>query len=352
MAYEYFTVDVIHENMLTNVSDGIDKREGSVTHDLTYPTAMEVGNLYIELDTVLAMGMPQTAEGEFLDNLCQPFNIVRKEATKSVGDVVLTGRVGLVAPVGTRLQTGDDTPIYFVTLEEAVFEGEPITVHAEAEAPGESGNVGVGAIVSLAPGDLYGVVTAHNPEEFDGGADIEDDDALRQRLFDKASRPATSGNAYHYEQWTMEVPGVGACKVYPIWNGAGTVKVVIADAQITAPTDELVAEVTKHLEEVRPIGADVTVEGAQEVEITITATLELIDTLTAEQVTTELETMVREHLQGIAFEAQPVRYNAIAGMLISIDGVRDFSNLKVNGGTANIEIDDTHVAVLGEVTLT
>lgn len=352
MAYEDFTPDMIHGNMLTNISNDIDKREGSVTHDLTYPAAIELGNAYVELDTVLAMGMPQTATGEFLENIAYAWSIERRDAVKAIGEVTLTSiKVPTVIPAGTRLQTTNDDPIYFVTDEAVEYVGEPITVSATAEAGGTEGNVSIGEINSLAAGDLYGIVTVTNAEPFDGGADIEDDETLRERLFERARRPITSGNAYHYEMWAKEIDGIGDAKIYPLWDGAGTVKVVLVDSTHTAPTDELVTEVAEHIEENRPIGADVTVVGATEIPINVTATIELADASTLEDVKDDLEDAIVDHLADIAFVGEPVRYSEIAGLVIGLAGVRDYTNLTVNGGTTNVAVADDAVAVLGTVTL-
>ena len=49
------------------------------------------------------------------------------------------------------------------------------------------------------------------------------------------------------------------CKVIPLWNGAGTVKIVIVDADNRPADSELISKVKEHIEENRPIGAEVTV---------------------------------------------------------------------------------------------
>lgn len=36
--------------------------------------------------------------------------------------------------------------------------------------------------------------------------------------------------AYHYMQWALEVPGVGAAKVFPLRNGLGTVMILIVNS--------------------------------------------------------------------------------------------------------------------------
>jgi uncharacterized phage protein gp47/JayE len=348
MAYEDMTPEFLHETMLSNVDDAIDKREGSVAHDLLYPAAIEIGNAYIELDSVLGLGFADTTEGIYLDLRAGEFGLTRKDAVKAQGSVTLTGPTGTIVPAGTRMQTASG--IFFVTLTDATLTNGTATVTAAAEVGGIDGNVAAGAINALAPGDLYGIVTVTNPQPFDGGADVEDDAALLARLKDYVQKPSTSGNANDYRNWALEISGVGDAKVYPVWNGGGTVKVVLLDTEKTAPAQTVIDDVTAHIEANRPIGATVTVVGATEVPINVSATLTLADGKTTADATTEFTVLMTNYLKSLAFTDPIVRYSQIAANILDADSVLDYSNLTVNGGTANITIADGSVAVLGSVT--
>ena len=352
MAYESKTPDALHEDMLASINDAIDKREGSVAHDLTYPTAIELGNTYVELDVALGMGFVDTSEGVYLERICLPFGITRKQALKAKGNVTLTGPAGTIVPINTRLQTTANEAVFFITLEAVTLTDGTATVSAEAELGGAQGNVGIGEINALAPGDLYGIVSVTNATAFDGGVDVEDDESLRKRLIDRAQNPATSGNANHYRQWALEIAGVGDAKVKPIWNGAGTVKVILLDTEKTAPTQPIIDSVTAHINEQKPIGATVTVVGASEVGINITATLTLEEGAQTESITSAFKVALTDYLKTIAFADSTVRYAKIASLLIDVAGVLDYANLKVNGATNNVPITDEQVAIAGTVTFT
>ncbi|WP_317119990.1 baseplate J/gp47 family protein, partial [Clostridium neonatale] len=75
------------------------------------------------------------------------------------------------------------------------------------------------------------------------GTDIENNLSLFNRLMIKVQTPATSGNVYDYLNWALSVEGVGNALVKPLWNGNGTVKVLITNSENRAPTDELVKKV-------------------------------------------------------------------------------------------------------------
>ena len=51
--YEHITFDVILERMMDRVPNNIDKREGSIIYDALAPAAVELAQMYIELDVIL-----------------------------------------------------------------------------------------------------------------------------------------------------------------------------------------------------------------------------------------------------------------------------------------------------------
>ena len=67
------------------------------------------------------------------------------------------------------------------------------------------------------------------------------------------------------------VPGVGEAKCIPLWNGPGTVKVVIVDADSQVAPIELIQKVQKFIDDVKPIGATLTVSTAEEITINISS---------------------------------------------------------------------------------
>ena len=51
--FEENDFDTLMERMLENVSDELDKREGSVIYDAIAPAALELANMYVALDVVM-----------------------------------------------------------------------------------------------------------------------------------------------------------------------------------------------------------------------------------------------------------------------------------------------------------
>lgn len=352
MAFENETQDVIHERILDMISDEIDKRQGSVTWDLTAPSAIELAQAYTQLENILVFGFASAdTPSEYLEKRTNEIGVERKEAVISEGQVTFSGEEGVVIPAGTRLSTDASEPVYFVTTAEGTITGGTVTVAATAELGGLAGNVPIGAI-TIVLGLVSGITSVTNSQAFSGGTDVESDESLLARYYEKVRQPATSGNIYHYQQWAKAFAGIGDAKVYPLWNGNGTVKVVLLDESKRAPLASLVTEVAESIEEVRPIGATVTVVGATEVPINISATLTLASGTILADARTDFIELLEGYLKTLAFSDTIVRYSKIASLLFDVPGVVDYAGLTVNGGTANVTIADASVAVVGTVTFT
>ena len=345
------TEDAILARKLARVDADLDKRQGAVIYDTLSPNSFEEAQLYTALDDVIAFGLNVTADtpDAFVDLKVSNQGLTRKPSVVATGTLTFTGNAGTVIPVGTRVRTDATDAIYFVTTAEATIVSGSVNVSASAEVGGTSGNVPSNSI-TVVLGDLAGALTVTNASAFTGGVNEETNQALLDRYYDKVRKPATSGNVYQYEQWAKEVAGVGDVKVYPIWNGPGTVKLVLLDDLKTAPDASVITATETYVESVRPIGATVTIVGATELTINVSATLTLASGATIEEVKASFTSGLTAYLQSVAFTGELIRYTRIANVLLDITDIIDYADLLVNGATSNIQPTDEQVGVVGTVT--
>ena len=343
--------------MLEKAPPGIDTSEGSFFWDTTRPGAIEKAQLVqFTLQNLLQIFFVQTSYGEYLDYLGQAkaMGATRLPATSATGNVKFVGQPGILVKAGTQVATQSSTnapAITFKTTEEGVINAEgEVVVRAECAEPGTAGNVPAGVIVLMAE-PVEGVMAVTNPDPFTGGTDVEDDDSFRERILDARRLPATSGNKHHYKLWAREVPGVGDAKVFPLWDGPGTVKVVIVDGNKRAASPELLDAVIDHIENQRPIGAEVTVASATEKQINITANVSLASGYTIAQVQQLYQEAVVSFFREIALVETYVSYALLGKILLETPGVGDYANLLVNGSATNVLLGEEEVPVLGTVTL-
>lgn len=354
--YEEQTESVIRERMLGNVSSDLDQREGSFIHDGISPAAIELALAYIELDRVIGLGFAQTTYGQYLDYRAGEHGLTRKASTKATGQVTISGSQGAVVPKGSLFATGSGVQFMTVT-EVTIDEAGQVVSDIEAVEAGLSGNV-PGSTITEIPVSIQGVTGAKNLDALEGGTDAETDAALIERLLEKVREPATSGNTAHYSQWAQEVPGVGDAKVFPLWDGVGTVKVVIITSDKDAAPNDLVLSVQNHIDPNKngdgsgeaPIGAKVTVESAEPLSVNISVTVKLDTDIVLANAQAAFESAIVDYLVNIAFKQDYVSYAQVGVLLFNIPGVLDYENLTLNDGTTNVPIGDVQVAVKGTVT--
>ncbi|MDR6553846.1 baseplate J/gp47 family protein [Paenibacillus qinlingensis] len=357
------TEEEIRSRMLVSLPSDLDKSEGSYIWDALAPASIELALAALQSQEVLRRGFAGTTFGPYLDLRCAERGITRKDAIKAVGQVKFTGASGTVVPQGSRVGTLADnihgtSSVMFETLDAVVVDNSGyVMVSVSAVDGGTKGNVPSGAI-SLLVTPIVGITSVTNPAQMTSGADVEKDDSLLNRYYAKVRSPGTSGNKADYLNWALDVAGVGAAQVLPLWQGPGTVKVVIIGTDKRSVPSSIVTAVQQYIYPApplvgkAPIGAVVTVEAAAEVAIGIQADLTLNGTRTLAQVKNDFTEAVRAYLYELAFSNDPaVRYVRIGSLLLDTPGVQDYVNLLMNGGSSNIAINVGQVAVVGTVSL-
>ena len=330
--------------MLNKVSSVWDISEGSFFYDLFSPISIEFSSIKDLLQDIFRNSFADTAEGQYLDRICKTVGVYRKSESPATGIVKVKGTVGATVPVGELVASG---LITFKFLENATIpsSGE-INVTVECTQSGIIGNVGAGTITSF-PKTLEGLTSVTNENDFDNGTDIESDVELRERYYLKVRTPATSGNKYEYIQWARAVNGVGDAKCKPLWNGNGTVKVILVNNDKTPASGATVSAVKTYIEEKRPIGATVTVVAAGETKINVTGTLVLKAGYELQNVKSSIQANIEKYLKESAFSESIISIAKITCVIMSTEGVKDLTNLSVNGQQSNVTVPDDNVATVG-----
>lgn len=345
--FEALTVEEIKADMLSRLSvSELDTREGSFVNDMISAAAYKIWICYQSLDAIVPIVYVDETSGVYIDKRCAEYGITRKAGTKAAAVLTITGTNGTAIPAGKVFVTSDG--YQFVTDEAVSVAAGTASIAVTAAEVGEDYNVGAGEI-TLQIKNLSGITAVTNAEAATGGADAETDAALVGRLYDFLQNTATSGNAAHYKQWALSVPGVGAAKVTPLASGAGTIGVLIVGND-NGPVDSTIVEnCAAYIEANRPIGATVTVDSATGLDIDVAATITIDSSTTKAAVQAAFSAALEEYLQNIAFDKYTLVYNRVAYMLLDIAGVIDYSVLTINGGTVNVAISAGEVPVIGTV---
>ena len=402
--YEDMTYETILSSMLATAlaqNANLDSREGSVLWLGQAPAAVELTNLYIALDNVLTQTFADTAARAYLIRRAAERGLEPYDASAAVLELTVT-------PATAELEEGDRFSIGDLNYYISEIYGDGVYA-ITCETAGEAGNDYSATCVPIEY--IPGLETCTVTALLIPGEDEEDTEEFRQRYFDSLQSTAFGGNRADYLETVSAISGVGGVKIYRAWNGGispselvppdgtedwiaalesagetdadmlawlqniytmaaaqlltagGVVRLVILDSTYSAPSDELIELVQTTLDPTQnagegyglaPIGHVVIVEGAEEAAIAVEFTLtcdEGYDWSTLEDSIAEaVEAYLLELRESWADEDYlTVRISQIESHILGVTGVLDISGTTLNGGTANIVLDEDAIPVLESI---
>jgi uncharacterized phage protein gp47/JayE len=401
--YEAITYEVLLKRMLDkalSVNGNLDTREGSLVWLGEAPAAVELQNLYIALDTVLNETFADTATRPYLILRAAERGLSPQPASPAVLQLTITP-ADLFLPMNTRFSIGELN--YYVSADRGHGNYE-IT----CETAGEAGNDYTGMVIPIEY--VEGLETCSVSAILIPGEDEEDTEIFRQRYMNSLNAQAFGGNRIDYIEKVNAIPGVGGVKVYRAWNGdirpaemipplgtdtwitglkdvpeevkewlisvyaaaknnlltvGGTVKLVIINSTFTVPSEVLVDQVQTAVDPLQnagegvgiaPIGHVVRVEGVEEETIDLSFALfyqrEWDWDDVAGYVTEAIEGYFTELAESWADQDEPlvVRISQIESRILSVPGILDIANTKINEEAANYTLELDHIPVLGTIT--
>lgn len=396
--YEEQTHDNILRRMLNRVPDKLDKRPSSLIYDAHSAAAIELENIYIELEYLIRNSYGDTAARENLLLLAKDRGLEPEPATKAVLKGLFTPES--IDVTGKRFNIGD---MNYVVLEQI----SPGAYKVQCENAGTDGNR---YLTNMIPMEyIPGLKTAELTQILIPGEDEEDTESFRKRYFDSFNAQSFGGNQADYIAKVKAIDGVGAVKVERAWNEdirpaklipdaevqtwydtlsgvpdavkkwlsliytaaldkkltvGGTVKVVIVDSDdYGEASDTLVRTVQQIIDPeqnagegygLAPIGHVVNVVSAQTVGINITTELTFDAGYSFESLKGNIQDTVKEYLLELRqawadSQSTTVRVSQIEARILSVKGIADISSTHLNGKAENLILDKYEIPVLGEV---
>lgn len=397
--YEEQTYEVILQRMLDRVSDKLDKRPSSLIYDTHSATAIELQNLYIELEYLIINSYGDTAARDFLILLCRERGIAPELATNAVlkGEFTPT----TINLTGQKFNIGD---LNYVVTEQIV----PGQYQVKCETAGIIGNQYLGDMIPMEYID--GLKTATLTEILIPGEDEEDTEVLRKRYFDSFNEQTFGGNHADYLAKVKSIDGVGNVKITRVWNGdirpadmipslnvtawynsviggleadvatwlsavymasfekkltvGGTVLLTVVNSlDYGAATNVLLDSVQTIIDPVQnagegyglaPIGHVVNVKSAEAVNLYITATITFDEGYNWSNTKTAIQEAVDAYLLELRkswadSNYTVVRISQIETRILTVKGIIDIANTKINGSTNNMTLTKYQIPVMGGV---
>jgi uncharacterized phage protein gp47/JayE len=343
-------------------SIGIDTREGSLIRTALAPAAVEVLQMYIELDNVLNESFADTETRDFLIRRCRERGIAVEPATFAIR----RGEFNIYVPIGSRYSLNKLNYITVAELEDGADGTRAFQMRCE-EA-GNIGNLESGALIPIEY--VEGLTSAILTDVLIPGEDEEETEHLRQRYYNSLDAWAYGGNIQDYVEKTLSLDGVGGVKVYPAWQGGGTVRLVIISNQFRIPSTTLIGAVQTAIDPIpnqgegmgiAPIGHVVTVEGARAETVDVRLSVTFKDSWDWESVKPHAEREIDGYFDELAagwdkveWRDNPnstltVRVSQIEARILSAPGVLDVQNTLLNGEPSNLALGVDGIAVRGAV---
>lgn len=356
--------------MLDNVSNDIDKREGSIIYDALAPAAMVSAQQSLSLANILRETYIKTAQGEFLDYRAVEHGTNRYTATNAEVKARFNDDDGnpVNVEVGDRFASIAESPIFYTVVKP----NNDGTAEMQAEEAGTNANSYIGQVLPVTPND--NLAWAEITEVTIPARDEENDEHLRARLLNSNSWVAYGGNVADYLDMTSKISDVGATQVYPVWNGAGTVKLVILNNDLMPASQTLIKKVKEEIDPeesttqgygLAPIDHRVTVVAPETFEVNITMNVTIAENANIDTIRTNIKASLEElfkslrrdwstidSVNGRGYKLTVYR-SKVLSRVMTLEGVTNATMPQLNGKDEDLQLvfsnTTSQLPVLGEV---
>lgn len=363
--YDDLTVQMIQDELLAAVSADMDIRPSSLIYTVCAAAALQFAQLYVNLDYVNDQSYASTADREHLLLIAKEAAMAPKDATATT----VKAKFNIELQLGTRF-TAINVPYKFYITTPCELDSDGFYyAQMDCETAGDLPDtefVGPCVPVDVA-GDVIeidGLTTAEIVSIITPGEDEEDTEAFRKRYFTESQWEHYGGNIADYEVMMSRQMGVGACKVIPVWNGGGTVKLVLVDPEFKPCSQEFIKQVQESVDPPglegdgygkAPIDHAVTVVSADKTVINVGFTLTYDDGQSWATVETNVKAAIEAYFDKVRrqwkdLDTLIIRIAHIESAILDVPGVVDIKGTTLNSGADNVSVTAYNVPLLGTVT--
>ena len=340
------------QNLLDEIPDTYQKTVGFPTWVIAKAFALGIEQGQELIAKSYTRLNPENLTGSDLDTyIYYRSDISRTQAVFAGGVVNVTGN-GTVN-VGDVFST--EGGVRFISGEEVAVNGEA-DVLVSCEVAGTIGNVPAESITVM-PVTIAGISSCTNKSPITGGYDEETDEHLLERFVLNLQKPPTSGNIWQYVQWALSINGVGNAKVFPLGHGDHTVDVVLLGSDGKPASDDVVLNVQNYIDPdnsgvgsgVAPIGARAFVSPATALEVNISVNVQMLSSGSQEAIKEGITKVIENYFASIAFKQDYVSFARVGETILNVIGVKDYSELKLNQTSGNLDVAEREVPVLAQL---
>lgn len=257
---EDMTLEDMKERMISDfqkkyeeiTGQGISLGKADPVRLILYAATLQLYQGMQYIDNAAKQSFLKYSYGDFLENLGALKGVTRNQGTSAFTVIRFTlseARTTTISiPAGTRVTPGGN--IFFHTTEEGVIPAGEISTDIPAACTeiGEIGNdYDTGNIKVLVDKIPY-VAEVKNIEKTIGGAEIESDESLAERIYLAPSKYSVAGPDDAYKYWVKTYnPSISDVKVTSPVPGMVDIRFIIGDGEV--PEQKMIKEVEEYLKE-------------------------------------------------------------------------------------------------------
>ena len=356
--YSDYTYDTILSDAKSVIKDDIQKGEGSLVHNAIASCAYEIEKLYIQLDYLTSQSHADTADYEHLKLIGADRGLTPIDATYGT----YSGEFDVKPPIGTRFNLGQYN--YKVTADPdstVTDSGSGKTLHVMTLTCETSGTSPNGMLGDLTMIDyVQNLTIAKLVKQIVAGRDYETRDHFFKRYCESLISQSFAGNVSSYKEYINSFDGVGGCRVHPIWNGGGTVKITVIGSDYNVISDELknsiqdsVCPVPSMGYGMSPIGHDVTVVSAEAVKCVFKTTITFETGFSWSTLKSSIEDKAKNYLLSLREgwadlekdKSITVYISRVEAAILNVPGIKDINGTTINGSTSNLALTADQIPV-------
>lgn len=350
--FEDMTYENILKNALSNVRDGVDKRQGSIIYDALAPACAELAKAYVKMEIILENSFADTACREYLILRAKERGIEPYPATCAVARGVFNVKV----PLESRFSIGG---LCFQVKEKL----SDFEYSMECETAGEEGNKYFGTLVPI--NYVEGLSSASLTEILIPGTDEEDTESFRERYLQEVCSDTFGGNKADYIRWVKAVDGVGQVKVKRVSESSGNVMVIVLDSDNNSPSELLINTIKERLDPsdksglgagAAPVGHCVSVRGALLYPLNVVVKVTYSNDADSNYVADKAKNVINDYFDELNsrwenFDDGIEIYSAhIMVRLLQIDGIKNVESLKIQNNSY-YKLSAEYIAGVGTISV-
>lgn len=269
---------------------------------MLYSCAVMIYQGYQYEDRAGKMGLLKYSTGAFLDAMAALKNVKRSPAARAKTTLKFTLAAALQTtayiPAKTRIKAGEN--LYFETMEQAEIPAGETEAEAAAECQksGEAGNgFGPGELKTLVDLLSYNL-SVTNTTKTSGGAEVESDDDLAERIYLAPSAYSTAGPADAYKYWVKTYSQlIGDSLIKSASPGEVTIYPLLNDG--TIPERDFLDRLEAYLQDsrMRPLTDHVTVCAPETLEYDIDGIFYISDREAEGEILKQVEQAVKNYVE-------------------------------------------------------